>query len=147
LNNEHEIQSLYQQLLAGWNQRNAAAMAEPFSEDGEMIGFDGSHIKGKSEIIAHLQPIFTDHVTPIFCGKVKEVRFIGDEAAVLRAIAGMIPPNKSDIKPELNAHQTLIAANKEGKWRVILFQNTPAQFHGRPDLVDKMTEELRALIY
>jgi hypothetical protein len=27
----------------------------------------------------------------------------------------------------------------------VLFQNTPAQFHGRPELVDAMTRELQAV--
>jgi hypothetical protein len=29
---------------------------------------------------------------------------------------------------------------------VILFQNTPAQFHGRPDLAEQLTAELRQLL-
>jgi len=28
----------------------------------------------------------------------------------------------------------------------VLFQNTPAQFHGRPELVQQLTEELRQLL-
>jgi hypothetical protein len=28
-------------------------------------------------------------------------------------------------------------------WRIELFQNTPAQFHGRPELVSEMTAELQ----
>jgi len=31
----------------------------------------------------------------------------------------------------------------DGEWRIKLFQNTPAQFHGRPELVEQMTDELR----
>jgi hypothetical protein len=27
--------------------------------------------------------------------------------------------------------------------KIQLFQNTPAQFHGRPEIVEQMTEELR----
>jgi hypothetical protein len=32
------------------------------------------------------------------------------------------------------------------KWRIALFQNTPAQFHGRPELVQQLTEQLRQLL-
>jgi hypothetical protein len=28
----------------------------------------------------------------------------------------------------------------------VLLQNTPAQFHGRPDLVEMLTEELRRVL-
>ena len=31
-------------------------------------------------------------------------------------------------------------------WRIALYQNTPAQFHGRPELSRALTEELRQLL-
>ncbi|MGG3943884.1 DUF4440 domain-containing protein, partial [Peribacillus psychrosaccharolyticus] len=45
-----------------------------------------------------------------------------------------------------NRGHTLIVVKKEGNWSIQLFQNTPAQFHGRPELVEQMTEELRELL-
>lgn len=50
---ETEICALYQQLLEGWNKRSADDMADPFLEDGELIGFDGSQILGRTEIASH----------------------------------------------------------------------------------------------
>ena len=58
----------------------------------------------------------------------------------------MIPPGKTDIEPDVNAHQTLVAVKTNSNWRIELFQNTPAAFHGRPELVDKMKDELRELL-
>jgi uncharacterized protein (TIGR02246 family) len=140
---ETEIRALYQQLLEGWNKRSADAMAEPFAEDGEVIGFDGSQLVGRADITSHLQQIFADHPTPPYVGKVRGVRLLGPEVAVLRAVAGMVPIGKTDLDPNLNTHHTIVAVKREGKWRIALFQNTPAQFHGRPELVQKLTEELR----
>jgi uncharacterized protein (TIGR02246 family) len=74
--------------------------------------------------------------------KVKAGLLLSSEVALLRAIAGMVPQGKSDLDPKLNAIQSLVA-RKEDVWRVILFQNTPAQFHGRPEMVHEMTDELR----
>ncbi|MFC3883147.1 SgcJ/EcaC family oxidoreductase [Bacillus songklensis] len=142
----NEIQALYQQLLDAWNNRSARAMADLFTEDGESIGFDGSQSIGRDEIFLHLNPIFEDHPTAQFVGKVKGVRFLGSDIAILRAIAGMVPPGQSDINPKVNTHHTLVVVNNEGNWRIQLFQNTPAQFHGRPELVEQMTEELRQLL-
>ncbi|MGE8203912.1 SgcJ/EcaC family oxidoreductase [Heyndrickxia sp. NPDC080065] len=142
----NEIKELYQQLLDAWNNRNARGFAEQFTEDGESIGFDGSQSIGMEEIFSHLNPIFEQHPTAKFVSKVKSVRFLSPDTALLRAIAGMVPPGKSDINPNVNTHHTLVAVNTDGKWRIQLFQNTPAQFHGRPELVEKMTEELRQLL-
>lgn len=141
-----DVRALYQQLLDGWNKRQAGEMAELFAEDGSMVGFDGSQINGRAEIEAHLSPIFADHPTSAYIGKVREVRLLAPEVALLRAVAGMVPPGGKDLNPAVNSIQSLVAVQREGKWRVALFQNTPAQFHGRPELVQQLTEELRQLL-
>lgn len=141
-----EVQAVYKQLLDAWNNRNARGMADLFTEDGESIGFDGSQSVGREEIFSHLNPIFEHHQTARFVSKVKDVHFLSSDIVILRAIAGMLPPQSNDINPNVNTHHTLIVVKKEGNWRIQLFQNTPAQFHGRPELVEQMTEELRELL-
>ncbi len=143
---EIEVRELYRQMLDGWNKRSANAFAAPIAEDGDLIGFDGSQLIGKAEIISTLQQIFADHPTAPYVSKIRGVRFLSPEVAVLRAIVGMVPPAQSDLDPKLNAIQTLVAAKRDGQWRIELFQNTPAQLHGRPDLVQQMTDELRQLL-
>ncbi|WP_053218336.1 SgcJ/EcaC family oxidoreductase [Virgibacillus senegalensis] len=139
------IEAVYNQLITAWNERNASGMAELFNEFGELIGFDGSLAKGPKEIFDHLSPIFRDHPTPPFVCKVKSVRFLSDNTVILRAIAGMIPPGQQTINPEVNTHHTLVTVKENDSWKIELFQNTPAQFHGRPELVDQMTNELNEL--
>jgi uncharacterized protein (TIGR02246 family) len=143
---QNKVTALYQQLLDAWNNRSARGMADVFTEDGEMIGFDGSQSIGREEIFSHLKSIFEHHPTARFVSKVKSVRFLTSDIAILRAIAGMVPPGQSDINPNVNTHHTLVAVKNERTWRIQLFQNTPAQFHGRPELVEQMTEELRQLL-
>ena len=143
---ESEIRELYRQMLDGWNNRSADAFAVPFAEDGESIGFDGSQLVGRTEIVSMIRQIFADHPTAPYVSKVKSVTLLSPEVAVLRAIAGMVPPGQSDINPAVNTLQTLIALKRDGQWRIVLFQNTPAQLHGRPELVQQMTEELRQLL-
>lgn len=138
-----EVQALYRRLLKAWNDQDARAMADQFTEDGESIGFDGSQSIGREEIYSHLKPIFEDHPTARFVSIVKNVRHLGTGVVMLRAIAGMVPRGQSDLQPKLNTQHTVVAVQGEGRWRIQLFQNTPAQFHGRPELVEQMTEELR----
>lgn len=143
---EKEVRSLYARIIKGWNERNAKAMAAPFAKDGSMVGFDGSQVAGREGIVEHLSPIFASHPTAPYVTIVRSVRMMGTDAAVLRAIAGMVPPGKSDIEPALHAIQTVVAEMQAGEWQVVHFQTTPAQFHGRPELVDEMTAELRELL-
>ncbi|MBT2599790.1 SgcJ/EcaC family oxidoreductase [Oceanobacillus sp. ISL-74] len=141
-----EVQKLYQTLIDAWNKRDAEGMASRFAEQGVQIGFDGSKLVGKKEILSHLVPIFENHPIPPFVTKVKNIRILGNDTAILHAIAGMIPPGKKEIDPSVNAHQTLVAVKKDDEWQIELFQNTPAQFHGRPELVEEMTKELMEIV-
>ncbi|TWE08284.1 uncharacterized protein (TIGR02246 family) [Neobacillus bataviensis] len=141
-----EVEGIYRQLLEAWNIRSARGMAELFTDNGEMIGFDGSLSVGSEEIFSHLKPIFEHHPTARFISKVKNLHFLSPDIAILRAIAGMLPPGQSDINPNVNTHHTLVAVKIDGDWRIKLFQNTPAQFHGRPELVEHMSNELRELL-
>ncbi|WP_284286514.1 SgcJ/EcaC family oxidoreductase [Alicyclobacillus fastidiosus] len=132
--------------MNAWNNQNARGLANLFVDDGEQIGFDGSQSIGPDEISEHLAPIFEHHRTAQFVSKVKSIRFLSHDITILRAIAGMVPPGQSDLNPSVNTHHTLVTQEIEGSWKIKLFQNTPAQFHGRPELVEQMTEELRQLL-
>lgn len=140
------IEKIYSQLLNCWNNRDAHGMASLFSDNGNVIGFDGSQMNGKKEIEKELQQVFTNHKTAAYVWKINEVRFLNSETALLRAIVGMTPPGKREINPSTNAIQTLVAIKQSNNWQISLFQNTPAQFHGRPELVEKMTKELSELL-
>jgi len=140
---EGSIRALYRQLLASWNARDAVNFAASFSDAAEVIGFDGSQMIGRAEIEATLQSIFADHETGAYVGIIRGVRFLAPEVALLRAVSGVIPTGQTDLNPALNAQQALIAIKHDGAWRIALYQNTPAQFHGRPDLAQRLTDELR----
>jgi uncharacterized protein (TIGR02246 family) len=144
--NKTEIEKLHKHLLDAWNRRSANDMAQLFTDDGNVIGFDGTQNNGKKEIEEEMEKIFNDHETGRFVWKVKEVRFLNQETAVLRAVVGMIPPGQKDINPAINAIQSLIAVRQDTSWKIALFQNTPAQFHGREDLSKQLTNELREFV-
>jgi uncharacterized protein (TIGR02246 family) len=142
---EDTATSLYHQMIDGWNARDADAMAAPLATDGLMIGFDGSQMHGRDEVAAELGSIFADHETATFVTKVRSVKALGADAALLHAVAGMVPPGGSELMPERNTIQTLVARRGDDGWSVALFQTTPAQFHGRPELTEQLTAELSGL--
>ena len=139
------IEALFENLLDRWNDRDASGYAALFADDGSLVGLDGSPIETAAAIAQHLQSIFADHQPATYVAKVREVRFLGPDSVLLRAVAGMIPPDADDIKPEVNAIQALVAVRRDGAWRVAHFQNTPAAFHGCPDAVHALTAELQSL--
>jgi uncharacterized protein (TIGR02246 family) len=140
---ESALNDLYAAILHGWNERDAAAFAAPFADDGEVVGFDGTPIVSRARIEEAMASIFRDHQTGAYVGVVRSVRPLGDNAALLRAVSGVVPAGAGDINPDLNAVQSLVAERQHGEWRVVLYHNTPAAFHGRPNDVDALSAELR----
>ena len=142
-----QIRALYASFLDGWNRQSGAAVAAGFADDGVIIGFDGTHHRGRLSIAADLRAVFGSHQTPAYVAVVRSVRPIAEGVAVLIANAGMIPPGGNDLDPDLHTVHTLVAVDEgRGRWRISLFQATPAAWHGHPHLREELTEELRGLL-
>lgn len=142
-NDEYNVRVLYKSLLENWNTHNATAFANLFARDGSVVGFDGSQLNGQQEINDELTKIFASHKVSSYVSIIREVRVLSATVFLLRAVAGMVPPGKSAINPEVNAIQTLCALKEQGQFRIAMFQNTAAAFHGRPELSQRLTEELQ----
>jgi uncharacterized protein (TIGR02246 family) len=141
-----DVTDLYQRLIAGWNENDADAMAAAIAPDGLMIGFDGSQMEGPEAIASELGRIFADHETATYVTKVRAVKSLSSDAAVLHAVAGMVPPGGSEIMPARNAIQTVVAKRDDDTWSIVLFQNTPARFDGPQELAQALTAELTELL-
>jgi len=141
-----KIEQLYRRLIEAWNARDAAAFAELFDNEGHSIGFDGSEMHGRAEIESALARIFADHETGRYVFKVRDVGSLADDVAVLRAVVGMVPAGQTSLNPDVNAIHTLLAVRAGGEWRIALLQNTPAQYHGRPETGEALTAELSDLL-
>jgi uncharacterized protein (TIGR02246 family) len=139
-------QILYRRLIDAWNNQNAAEFANAFAQEATCIGFDGSQLIGRDQIRSSLTEIFRDHPTASYYTLIREVKEVSSGVMLLRANVGMVLPGKTDIDPAKNAIQCMVACFRDDQWKIVLFQNTPAQFHGRPELTERLNEELRELL-
>ncbi|MBS1492370.1 MAG: SgcJ/EcaC family oxidoreductase [Bacteroidetes bacterium] len=128
MSDENDIRKLYHNLLQAWNENDAKGMSELCTDRANFIGFDGSQHDGKENIEKQMQQIFTEHKVNPYVYKVREVRFLNSDSAILRSVVSMVNPEGTDIIPQVNAVQTLVAAKHDSKWLVEIFQNTPAAF-------------------
>jgi uncharacterized protein (TIGR02246 family) len=140
---EQLVRNLYVRLLECWNNRDANGFADLFLEQGFTIGFDGSESNGKKEIQHHLSGIFAHHQTAAYRHTIRRILPIDPTIWMVRADVGMIPPGKNEINPDLNAIQTIVTKKINSEFKIVLLQNTPAAFHGRPEAKEKLTNELK----
>ncbi|MGQ0695938.1 MAG: SgcJ/EcaC family oxidoreductase [Nitrospiraceae bacterium] len=129
---EAAVRDLYQQLMEGWNQGSGEAFAAPFAENGDLIAFDGTHFRGRQEIVPFHQRLFETHLKGTrLVGQVTSIRFLGPDVALIHARGGTIMRGKSAPAPERNSIQTLVASRSDGGWRLAAFQNTRVRPIGR----------------
>jgi len=122
---ETAVRALYQQLMDGWNQGSGEAFAAVFTEDGDLVGFDGTHLKGRQEIAPFHQQLFDKWLKGSrLVGQVKDVRLLHPDIALMHAVGGTVMRGKSEPVPERDSIQTLVATHQDGEWRLAAFQNT-----------------------
>ena len=138
-----QIRALYAQFVDNWNRRSGAGVASGFTDDGDIVFFDGSHYRGRLSIAADLRQLFAEAPTPEYVAVARSVRPLAPGVALLIAHAGMIPPGGNDPDPRLLAVHSLVAAEEGGRWRIALFQETPAAWHGHEDAREALLLELR----
>jgi uncharacterized protein (TIGR02246 family) len=120
---EAAVRGLYQQLTDGWNQGSGAAFAAAFTEDGDLVAFDGTHFKGRQEIATFHQQLFDKWMKGTrLVGQVEYVRFLSPDVALMHAVGGTVMRGKSEPSTELDSMQTLVATRQGGEWCLAAFQ-------------------------
>jgi uncharacterized protein (TIGR02246 family) len=129
---EAAIRGLYEQAMDAWNKGSGEAFAAVFTEDGDLVAFDGMHFRGRKEIAPFHQRLFETYLKGTrLVGKVSDVRFLSSDVAVSHAVGGTIMRGKSAASPERDSIQTLVAVRHRGDWRFAAFQNTRVRPMGR----------------
>jgi len=129
---EAAVRTLYEQLMDGWNQGSAESFAAPFSEDGDLVGFDGTRLRGRDEIVSFHKPLFDKWLKGTrLVGRVESVRFLAPGVALMHAHGGTIMRGKTAAAPDRDSVQTLVAVRTAAGWRLAAFQNTRLRPMGR----------------
>jgi len=74
---EEAVRDLYRELIDGWNRGSGEDFAAVFTEDGDLVAFDGTHFEGREEIAPFHQELFDKWMKGTrLVGRVKGVRLL-----------------------------------------------------------------------
>jgi uncharacterized protein (TIGR02246 family) len=97
---EADVRDLYQELMDGWNRGSGDAFAAAFTDDGDLVAFDGTHFEGREEIAPFHQELFDKWLKGSrLVGKVESVRFLSPDVALMHALGGTVMRGKSGPSP------------------------------------------------
>lgn len=121
---ETDISSLFERLLAAWNTGNGEAYGQAFARDADYVTFDGTHLRGRPEIVRVHQQLFDTHLRgSALSGKITSVRFATPDVAIVHATGDTRLAGKSAPSPERQSIQTLVAVHDGNEWRFTAFHN------------------------
>jgi uncharacterized protein (TIGR02246 family) len=123
---EAQIRQLQAWQAAAWNRHDAAAYANLFTEDGEVVNVVGWWWKGRGEIESKLTAAFafafrqsTLTITDV------QVRFVRPDIAVAHVrwtmVGARTPPGIPEPRQGI---QLQVLQKQRGKWLIASFQNT-----------------------
>ena len=123
---EKEALSVPLRLVAAWAHNDAAGIANVFTEDGILILPGDVYKKGREEILSFMAAAFAGPFKGTgVTGQPVDVRFVGDNVALLRTHGGILAPGETEIAPELAVRSTWVTVKKNGQWQLATYQNSP----------------------
>src|SRR5215216_4918406 len=109
---EAAVRALYQELMDGWNLGSGDAFAAVFTEDGDLMGCDGTHFKGRQEIAPFHQQLFDKWLKGSrLVGEVKDVRFLSPDVALMHALGGTVLRGRSEPRSRPSSPRAKRAVN------------------------------------
>ena len=97
---EAAVRALYQELMDGWNRGSGEDFAAVFTEGGDLVAFDGTHFEGREQIAPFHQALLEKWLKGSrLVGRVKDVRFLSPDVAVMHAVGSTVMRGKSEPSP------------------------------------------------
>ena len=123
---QKEVLQVPLRLVEAWSRNDAGAVASVFTEDGVMLLPGDVYKHGRDEIqsfmlAAYAGPFKGTGVT----GRPVDLRFVGDDVALIRTHGGILAPGETEIDPELAVRSSWVTVKRDGQWYLAGYQNSP----------------------
>jgi uncharacterized protein (TIGR02246 family) len=115
-----------------WNSADPDAFVAEYLEDASAI-LPGSYLKSRQEIRDAMAYSFNGPLKGRRSSdKVRDVRFLSDEVAVVISESGILIPGESEAPPERTVYATWVLTKRDGRWLLAAYSNSPSVAPGQP---------------
>lgn len=125
----HGDQAAFDQLRVlqedAWARGDAAAWARTFTSDGDMVTFNGDHLRGRDHITARMQHYFDAYLRDTRLLMLSEqVRYVEPDTVILVRTGCVLWNNETACTDEALSVNTNVLVKRHGRWLQTSFQNT-----------------------
>lgn len=113
-------------VYGAWDEHDAEAFVSDYTEDASAI-LPGSYRKSRDEIRTGMEAGFSTFLKgSTTTNEVLDVRFLGDDAAVVVSETGILFPGETEVPDDRRAIATWVLTRRDGRWLLASYQNSPA---------------------
>jgi uncharacterized protein (TIGR02246 family) len=113
---------------AAWAAEDGRAFAATFTEDADVVTFNGDHFAGRAAIAAGMQHAFDHYIPPSRIVRLGEhIRFGGPDLAFIVRTSCIINEGQQECRPGSLSRNTNVLRKRHGVWLQTSFQNTRVQ--------------------
>lgn len=121
---EKAIRAIHYRMIEAWNAGDAAAFIAPFRDEADFVAFDGTHLKGREQMLSFHQQIFDTVVKGSRMeGEVKFVRFLSREVAIMHSRVEYALRDQASASRARDSMQLTVVTKRDGEWRAEALMN------------------------
>ncbi|MFC4855583.1 SgcJ/EcaC family oxidoreductase [Actinophytocola glycyrrhizae] len=108
-----------------WYREDGAAFAATFTEDADVVAFNGDHLRTRDGIADGMQYYFDTYIDHTRLHTIDEhIRFAGPNLAVIVRTGCQLVPPSTECRPDSLSRNTNVMVKRHGRWLQESFQNT-----------------------
>ena len=136
---DNAIRAIHHRMIDAWNADDATAFIAPFTDDADFVAFEGTHLKGRREMVPFHQRIFDTVVKGSRVeGEVKFVRFVSPALAVMHSTVAYALRGQTKTSRARDSMQLTVVAKRDGEWRAEALMNARRVTMEDQDFVDSI---------
>jgi uncharacterized protein (TIGR02246 family) len=119
------FEQLQRQQYDAWHQEDGAAFAATFTENADMVTFNGDHLSTRARIATGMQYYFDNYIGRTTLRELDEhVRYVTPNHVVIVRTTCILNEGESDCRPDSSSTNTNVLVKRHGTWLQDSFQNT-----------------------
>lgn len=113
---------------AAWAAEDGAAFAATFTEDADLVTFNGDHLVTRQGIAAGMQHAFDRYIPPSRIVRLDEhIRYVEPDLVVIVRTSCIIDAGQDACRSGSDSRNTNVLRKRHGQWLQTSFQNTRIQ--------------------
>jgi len=114
-----------QTVVAAWAANDLISLERIWTDDADLIAYDGTHLIGRREICAFMRDLLDGPLKNTrLVASPQRVRTLSNDVGIVHAAGGLLLPGESIVSSNRHTVQTFVLSRVEDRWLIDACQST-----------------------